>query len=92
MATSRNPLAGKTVTLQFEEGVKATEIQAALEKIYKESGCLACGLVGFDLKFDVRVNEPLFTRFKDISAVRNVLVQPRDLGNVNIGNVANKVR
>jgi hypothetical protein len=84
MATTKNALAGKSITLTFHEGVKASEIQATLEKIYKESGCLACGLVGFDLRFDVVSNPPLFERFADIRAVRNVVVQPRDIGNVNI--------
>ena len=52
MATTTNKLSGRTVTLGAARGRKITPetVEAALKQIYKLSGCLACGLIGFDIR------------------------------------------
>lgn len=76
--TAKNNLQGQSVTLTFKPGVKKDEINAALEKIYKEAGCLACGLVGFDLDFKVAPVNPVLDRLRvqDFSGVTNINVRP----------------
>lgn len=53
MATTKaSRIAGKTVRLTANGGrspVKADQVHAALEQIFKLNGCLACGLLGIDL-------------------------------------------
>ncbi|HEX6160769.1 MAG TPA: hypothetical protein VF111_11425 [Thermoanaerobaculia bacterium] len=84
--TSKNNLQGQSVTLTFKPGVKKEEINAALEKIYLEAGCLACGLVGFDLDFKVAPVNPAFDRLRvlDLKGVTNISVQPIQAINANI--------
>jgi len=52
MATAINRLAGKTVRLAAGGGTRKITpkmVEAALKEIYKVSGCLSCGLIGFDI-------------------------------------------
>jgi hypothetical protein len=41
-------LSGKTVQLGFGPGVTRESIHVALDTLFAISGCLACGLLGFD--------------------------------------------
>lgn len=49
MATTTNRLAGRTITLAVRKGTTKEHIQTTLESIYRLSGCLTCGLLGFDV-------------------------------------------
>jgi hypothetical protein len=37
------------VTLSVRENISAEAVHATLDRIFEESGCTACGLLGFDL-------------------------------------------
>ena len=45
-----------SLSIQLRKNVKKEQINSLLERIYRLSGCLACGLNGFDLHL---VNESL---------------------------------
>lgn len=79
MATTKNNLQGQSVTLTFKPGVKKEEINAALEKIYLESGCPACGLIGFDLDFKLAPVNPILDRIRieNFKGLANIDVRPR---------------
>jgi hypothetical protein len=54
MATTKaaSKIAGKTVRLSASGGknpVKAEQVHAALEQIFRLNGCLGCGLLGIDV-------------------------------------------
>ncbi len=38
------------LTIQLRKNIKKDQVNALLERIYRLSGCLACGLIGFDLQ------------------------------------------
>ena len=48
MATVRSTTPVR-VSIRLKKNVKKAQIDALLERIYKLSGCLTCGLNGFDL-------------------------------------------
>ena len=49
--TTTKAKAARQVTLVANRGAKITpkEVHAALEKIFRLNGCLACGLIGIDI-------------------------------------------
>ncbi|HJW93513.1 MAG TPA: hypothetical protein VJ901_07840 [Thermoanaerobaculia bacterium] len=53
MATTKaaSKIAGKTVRLSApgRTPVKADQVHAAMEQIFKLNGCLGCGLIGIDV-------------------------------------------
>lgn len=76
---TKNNLQGQSVTLTFKPGVKKEQINAALEQIYLESGCPACGLIGFDLDFKLAPVNPFLDRIRleDFKGLSSVNVRPR---------------
>ncbi len=60
MATTTNRLRGKTVTLAAGRKITPKNIDLALKEIYRLSGCLACGLLGFDIRILGGDPDPLF--------------------------------
>lgn len=64
MATTRptpSKITGRAVTLTASPGAKITPeiVHAALEKIFRLNGCLACGLIGIDLHIHGGDPDPL---------------------------------
>ena len=47
--TKASKLAGRKVRVFVNREVKAETINRTLERIYRLSGCLACGLLGYDI-------------------------------------------
>jgi len=60
--TLRNALAGKTVRLGFDAKVTPESIHKALETLFEISGCLACGLLGFDIHLHGVNPDPVLQR------------------------------
>jgi hypothetical protein len=46
-----SPAQSRRITLAIRRGAKPEQIHRTLDQIFKLSGCLACGLLGFDLHF-----------------------------------------
>jgi hypothetical protein len=49
MATATTTRPNK-ITVQLKRNIKKEQVNALFERLYKLSGCLACGLLGFDLQ------------------------------------------
>jgi hypothetical protein len=50
MATTIKRAEPVRLAIQLRKGVKKDQITAIFERLYRLSGCLACGLNGFDLQ------------------------------------------
>ena len=45
--------ATQRLNFSFEKGITPKSIEAILQKVYLEAGCRSCGLLGFDIRFQV---------------------------------------
>ena len=61
-ALQRSALSGKTVRLGFDPSVTPESIHRALETLFEISGCLACGLLGFDIHLHGVNPDPVLER------------------------------
>ncbi len=54
------------VSIQLRKNIKKEQVNALFERIYRLNGCLACGLLGFDIQLisDSVVN-PIVTELND---------------------------
>jgi len=59
---ARSALTGKTVRLGFDPSVTPESIHKALETLFEISGCLACGLLGFDIHLHGVNPDPVLQR------------------------------
>ena len=48
-SSSRGKLAGRKVHVFVNKGIKADTLNQTLDRIYRLSGCLGCGLLGYDI-------------------------------------------
>jgi hypothetical protein len=59
------------IQVAFKEGINADAIHRIIDQIFKEVGCTACGLNGFDLRF--RVDDERFAqKFRNVEGVAHV--------------------
>jgi hypothetical protein len=76
MATAtQNRLSGRRVTINVQKNVKPEQVNAALAELYKLSGCLSCGFLGWDLV--IRGGDP------EIAALQSL----RDIGGVTVDQI-----
>lgn len=61
-ALQRSTLRGKTVRLGFDPSVTPESIHRALETLFEISGCLTCGLLGFDIHLHGVNPDPVLER------------------------------
>lgn len=61
-ALQRSALSGKTVRLGFDPSVTPKSIHEALETLFEISGCLTCGLLGFDIHLHGVNPDPVLER------------------------------
>lgn len=61
----------KALTFSVERSVTPKTIQTLLERVYVMAGCRNCGLLGFDIRFQV-VDPAIRTEFKGIDGLVDV--------------------
>jgi hypothetical protein len=68
----RHSLSGKTVRLGFGPSVTPESIHKALETLFEISGCLACGLLGFDIHFHGVNPDPVVQKMVAVEQLEGV--------------------
>lgn len=68
--SSARALRGKTLTVGVKPHIKAEQLHKALDEMLRFGGCLACGLIGFDIRF-IGVN-PAMDQFRGIEQAEGI--------------------
>lgn len=64
-------LSGKTLAVGVKRGVKAESLHKALDEMLRLGGCLACGLIGFDISFQ-GVIDPAIEQFRNLEQIEGI--------------------
>lgn len=69
--------------LRFREGVTLQELQDVIAKYVDLKGCPACGLNGFDIRFEIDPRVRYSQLVQEFENLTEIEVQPVDVGRIN---------